>query len=52
MRDAIRQVAMNQIYKTLQHRDELYMCILEALEELEDQLDDLEEQQEADEDDN
>lgn len=52
MRDAIRQVAMNQIYKTLQHRDELYMCILEALEDLEDQLDDLEEQQEADEDDN
>lgn len=38
LRDAIREVAMNQVYKSLQHRDELYMAIIEALEDLEDQL--------------
>lgn len=37
MRDAIRQVAMQQVYKSLQHRDELFLAILEALEDLEDQ---------------
>lgn len=40
-RDAIREVAANQIYRSLQHRDELYLAILEALEDLEDQLEDL-----------
>lgn len=38
MRDAIREVAVNQIYRSIQHRDELYLAILEALEELEDAL--------------
>ena len=38
LRDAVREVAVNQIYKSLQHRDELYLAIIEALEELEDQL--------------
>lgn len=47
MRDGIREVAMAQIYKTLQHRDELYMAILEALEDLEDQLEDLAEKEEG-----
>lgn len=51
LRDAIRQVAINQIYKSLQHRDELYLCILEALEDLEDQLEDLMEKEDEDEDD-
>jgi len=37
-RDAIREVAINQIYRSLQHRDDLYLAILEALEELEDEL--------------
>lgn len=40
-RDAIREVAVNQIYRSLQHRDELYLAILEALEELEDELEEL-----------
>lgn len=40
-RDAIRQVAASQVYKSPQHRDELYTAILEALEELEDELEDL-----------
>jgi type III secretion protein W len=46
IRDAVREVAVNQVYKSLQHRDELYMSIIEALEDLEDQLDELLERQE------
>lgn len=46
LRDGIREVAMAQIYKTLQHRDELYLAILEALEDLEDQLEELYEKEE------
>lgn len=45
-RDAIREVAMNLIFKSLQHRDELYMAILEALEDLEDELEEEEEKEE------
>lgn len=41
LRDAIREVAMNMIYKSLQHRDELYMAIIEALEDLEEELEEL-----------
>jgi type III secretion protein W len=44
LRDAVREVAMNQIYRSVQHRDELYMTIIEALEDLEDELEELEEQ--------
>jgi type III secretion protein W len=46
LRDAVREVAMNQIYRSVQHRDELYMTIIEALEDLEDELEELEEQME------
>ncbi|MBA3957815.1 MAG: hypothetical protein H0X51_05410 [Parachlamydiaceae bacterium] len=45
-RDAIREVAVNQIYRSLQHRDDLYLAILEALEELEDELEELMEREE------
>ncbi|HEV8050867.1 MAG TPA: HrpJ domain-containing protein [Parachlamydiaceae bacterium] len=51
MRDAVREVAMNLIFKSLQHRDELYMSILEALEDLEDQLEELMEKEERGDDD-
>lgn len=44
MRDGVREVAINQVYKSLQHRDELYLAILEALEDLEDQLEELAEE--------
>lgn len=44
LRDSIREMAMSQIYRSLQHRDDLLMAIIEALEDLEDQL---EEEQEA-----
>jgi type III secretion protein W len=46
MRDAVREVAINRIYKSLQHRDDLYLAILEALEDLEDQLEELAEKEE------
>lgn len=49
IRDAVREVAVNQVYKSLQHRDELYMSIIEALEDLEDQLEELLERQEDEE---
>lgn len=49
-RDAIKEVAVNQIYRSLQHRDELYLSILEALEELEDELDALMNEEDDDED--
>lgn len=49
MRDAIREVAVNQIYRSIQHRDELYLAILEALEELEDELEEYLEREESEE---
>lgn len=51
MRDAVREVAMNLIFKSLQHRDELYLAVLEALEDLEDQLEELLEKENEHEDD-
>lgn len=48
MRDAVREVAVNQIYQTFQHRDEVYMALIEALENLEDELEDQEEDNESD----
>lgn len=49
LRDAIREVAANQVYKSLQHRDELYMAIIEALEDLEDELEEFTEREEEEE---
>lgn len=48
-RDSIRELAMNQIFRSLQHRDDLYMAILEALEDLEDAYEE-EQEKEDDED--
>lgn len=48
-RDGVREVAMAKIYKSLQHRDDLYLAILEALEDLEDELDKLAEEDEEEE---
>lgn len=45
-RDSIKEMAMSQIFRSLQHRDELLFAIIEALEELEDQLEEYEEEQE------
>lgn len=46
-RDAVKEVAVYQIYSSIQHRDELYNAILDALEHLEEQW---EEEHERDED--
>jgi type III secretion protein W len=49
MRDAIRQVSKEQIFRSLQHRDELYNALIEALEDLEDEWEELLEEQEENE---
>jgi len=43
MRDMVKEVSPTQIYRSLQHRDDLYMAIIEGLEDLEDELEELEE---------
>lgn len=48
MRDMVREVSPAQIYRSIQHRDDLFMAIIEALEDLEDELEDLEEGLEED----
>lgn len=50
-RDAVREVALNQIFETPQRRDELYMAIIEALEDLEDEYEEIEAQYDIAEDD-
>lgn len=38
-RDAIREVALQQLYRSVEHRNELLNAIIEELEQLEDELD-------------
>ena len=45
-RDAVREVALSQLYRSVQHRDELYGAIIEALDGLEEELESIEEQEE------
>ena len=47
MRDAVNAVAGDKIYRSVQHRHEVYAAIIEALEELEDNLEIEEENKEA-----
>lgn len=44
LRDMIKKVSPSQIYRSLQHRDDLYLAIIETSEDLEDELEELEEQ--------
>ncbi len=46
MRDMVKEVSPGQLYRSMQHRDDLYMAIIEALEDLEDELEELEEGEE------
>jgi hypothetical protein len=46
MRNLVKEVAPTQLYRTLQHRDDLYLAIIEALEDLEDEVEELEEERE------
>lgn len=41
LRDAIREVALPQVYRSVQHRDELSTAIISALETLEEELEEL-----------
>jgi type III secretion protein W len=50
MRDAVREVAPRQFYRSVQHRDEVYKAILDGLEQLEEMLDDELEKEYAEED--
>jgi type III secretion protein W len=50
MRDAVREIALNQFYRSLQHRDEIFKAILECLEQLEEELDEQLEKEYAEED--
>ncbi|MCB1112018.1 MAG: hypothetical protein H7A37_02905 [Chlamydiales bacterium] len=47
MRDAVREVSLGKVYKSLQHRDELFMALIEALEELEDEWEDYQDEHES-----
>lgn len=49
MRDMIKKVSPTQLYRSLQHRDDLYMAIIEASEDLEDELEEIEEKMELEE---
>jgi type III secretion protein W len=46
LRDSIREVSINQIYRSIQHRDDLFNAIILALEQLEDELEELLEKEE------
>lgn len=41
-RESIRAISP-RFYRSVQHRDEVYMAIIEALEDLEDELEEIEE---------
>jgi type III secretion protein W len=48
MRDMVRKVSPH-IYRSIQHRDDLFTAIIEALEDLEDTVEELEEASEEEE---
>ncbi len=39
----IKEVSPAQLYRSLQHRDDVYMAVIEVLEDLEDELEEIEE---------
>ncbi len=49
-RDSVRELSMSQIFKNLQHRDQVFSSVIEALEELEDDYEELEELEDLDDD--
>lgn len=46
LRDAIREVSAGKVFKSIQHRDDCYIALLEALEDLEDEMEEMEEMEE------
>jgi type III secretion protein W len=49
MRNMIKEVSPAQIYRSIQHRDDLHAAIIQALEDLEDTLEEFYEKQAAEE---
>lgn len=49
LRDAIREVALHKLYRSVDHRNELYAAIIEALEALEEELESVMEREEEEE---
>lgn len=50
MRDAVREVSLYELYRSVQHRDEVYATIIDALEELEEEHEEEEEEHEEERD--
>lgn len=44
LRDAIREVSAGKVFKSIQHRDDCHLALLEALEDLEDELEEMEDE--------
>lgn len=49
MRNMVKEVSPSQFYRSMQHLDDLYAAIIEALEELEDKFEELEDKLSAEE---
>ncbi|MEX1012381.1 MAG: HrpJ domain-containing protein, partial [Waddliaceae bacterium] len=47
-RDSVRELSMSQIFKNLQHRDQVFMALIEALEELEDEYEEIDMEEDED----
>lgn len=47
MRDAIKEVSPTYVFRSYQHRDDLYAAIITTLEGLEDELEELEDKEAA-----
>jgi len=43
-RDSIRQLSLKKVFRSVEHRDEVYQAIVEALETLEERAEELEEE--------
>ena len=49
MRDEVKEVSPSLLFRSIQHRDDVYYALIEALEELEDELEDLEDKMDREE---
>lgn len=49
LRNMIKQVSPKHVYRSLQHRDDLYLAIIEASEDTEEELEELEAKEEEEE---
>jgi type III secretion protein W len=50
IRAMVKEVSPGKLYRSIQHRDDVFNGVIEALDELEEELQELEEQLEEDED--